>query len=602
MSNVPRLGRSIQHLPDVSQTADNASESTRIKLDPQTHRNISRALPKLDAHIALLGTTKQKLPLLHYQFDALKSIRDFLEASLLGKSDRAHLVAAEGFGKTAMYASFLLGTKLSAIILVPGPDALDQAMRDLAENAPSLKTSAYYSKTKDLTAPVILATYHVLPQLVADLKTMNKGVDVVICDEAHRSLTDLRNGNIAELMKGRIKLGFTATPEYNDSYGVSHLFGNRIFFKSRVDAIHDGILSGIRCIVVTTDVDLSQVKTLGGDFERGPLARAVNVDARNRAALQLMQSAFPHETAVAFCVNRQHCFDVAEMFNAAGFRSAVILAETPLPERLAIKRALRAGELQIVVAVNVLNEAWDEKKVAVVFRLRPTQSPVVAGQQIGRAMRPDSGRTEPKIVVEFVDRGGNLQNSGRAISAAQVLGDAIVLPRGVTVGTSSDSLSNDSRKPSRTRADSGRDDLNASVDLPGMRLVTSQDEVLGILSDRPKPKPEDFVKPCYLPKPYEARSLMPVLATRIIDSLDEDIIFFDDIRPQSPATGAFENFFLANHDASPVGSLTFRRSPQRLRIFPVGFTCGSRRMMPEVFRSNDFWTISAFPPRAASVR
>ncbi len=52
----------------------------------------------------------------------------------------------------------------------------------------------------------------------------------------------------------------------------------------------------------------------------------------------------------------------------------------------------------------------------------------------------------------------------------------------------------------------------------------------------------------------------------------EHVVLLDDVDAESPAASALEDVFLPNHEASFSGRVTLRRSPQRVRIFPVAFT------------------------------
>jgi hypothetical protein len=92
---------------------------------------------------------------------------------------------------------------------------------------------------------------------------------------------------------------------------------------------------------------------------------------------------------------------MAEQFNAAGLPAACIVGTTDPEERRRAPARLRSGELCALVTVDLYNEGVDSPEVDTLLLLRPTQSPVVFQQQIGRGLRLAPGK-ESCLVLDFV--------------------------------------------------------------------------------------------------------------------------------------------------------------------------------------------------------
>ena len=65
--------------------------------------------------------------------------------------------------------------------------------------------------------------------------------------------------------------------------------------------------------------------------------------------------------------------------------------DTPTAEREQALRQLKACDVNIVFAVDLFNEGVDVPEVDTVLFLRPTESPTVCLQQLGRGLRLSQG-------------------------------------------------------------------------------------------------------------------------------------------------------------------------------------------------------------------
>lgn len=107
--------------------------------------------------------------------------------------------------------------------------------------------------------------------------------------------------------------------------------------------------------------------------------------------------------ALGFCVSVAHARFMAEQFNAAGIAALAVWGETPSDERQAALTALADGRLRVLFSVDLFNEGVDLPTVDTLLLLRPTDSPTLFLQQLGRGLRRELGKNLC-TVLDFVAR------------------------------------------------------------------------------------------------------------------------------------------------------------------------------------------------------
>ena len=105
--------------------------------------------------------------------------------------------------------------------------------------------------------------------------------------------------------------------------------------------------------------------------------------------------------ALGFCVSIQHARFMAGVFSDAGLPSVAVWGDSPREEREAALRDLAAGTLRVVFTVDLFNEGVDVPTVDTLLLLRPTESPTLFLQQLGRGLRRAHGKTVC-TVLDFV--------------------------------------------------------------------------------------------------------------------------------------------------------------------------------------------------------
>ena len=215
--------------------------------------------------------------------------------------------------------------------------------------------------------------------------------DVVIIDEFHHAAARSYR-ELLEHLRPRELLGLTATPERSDGLPVLHWFGDRIAAELRLwDAIDQHRLCPFEYFGIHDGLDLREVPwRRGRGYDVAGLeklytgndvwARGVLVQLARRVDTGAMR-------ALGFCVSVEHARFMARVFREAGVPAVAVWADTPGEERVAALRDLADGRVRVVFSVDLFNEGVDVPAVDTLLLLRPTDSPTLFIQQLGRGLR-----------------------------------------------------------------------------------------------------------------------------------------------------------------------------------------------------------------------
>jgi len=117
--------------------------------------------------------------------------------------------------------------------------------------------------------------------------------------------------------------------------------------------------------------------------------------------------------ALGFCCSRQHAEEMAKEFCKRGIDSVAVYSnadgEFSEDREKAIEK-LKNQEIRVIFSVDMFNEGVDIASLDMVIFLRPTESPIVFLQQLGRGLRTSKGK-EYLNVLDFI---GNYEKAGRA--------------------------------------------------------------------------------------------------------------------------------------------------------------------------------------------
>ncbi|MSU48266.1 MAG: DEAD/DEAH box helicase [Opitutus sp.] len=220
----------------------------------------------------------------------------------------------------------------------------------------------------------------------------------VVVDECHRLAAD-RFDAFVKLVCPKILLGLTATPERSDGKPIFSYFDNRPDGSPAVElrlwhALDLQLLSPFEYYGCDDDTDFSEVPW-DKPGEREVIDKLVTGnDTRARLVIDEWRrlTGDPRRSkALVFCVSVAPAEFMTQKFNQAGFPALCVLGATDSDVRHRAPERLARGELCALVICNLYNEGVDLPSVDTLLLLRPTQSPVLFQQQIGRGLRLHEG-------------------------------------------------------------------------------------------------------------------------------------------------------------------------------------------------------------------
>ena len=230
--------------------------------------------------------------------------------------------------------------------------------------------------------------------------------DVVVIDEFHHAAARSYRA-LLEHLTPRELLGLTATPERADGLPILDWFDGRISAELRLwDAIDQGRLAPFEYYGLHDGIDLRHVPwKRGRGYEADALSNLyTGNDAWARFVLKQLAAHVDDlgsMRALGFCVSVEHARFMARVFQEAGVPAAAVWGDSPEEERRAALTRLRRREISVLFSVDLFNEGIDLPNVDTLLLLRPTDSPTLFLQQLGRGLRKHP-RKGTCLVLDFV--------------------------------------------------------------------------------------------------------------------------------------------------------------------------------------------------------
>jgi superfamily II DNA or RNA helicase len=230
--------------------------------------------------------------------------------------------------------------------------------------------------------------------------------DMVVVDEFHHAAASTYR-RLLEHLEPRELLGLTATPERADGLPILPWFGDRIAAELRLwDAIEQHRLAPFAYYGIHDGLDLRDVPWRRG---RGyDIAALSDVYTSNDAWARLVYTQLDAHVddrstmrCLGFCVSVDHAQFMARAFTALGVSAVALSGESSDPERQAALRDLAAGRVRVIFSVDLFNEGVDIPAVDTILMLRPTESPTLFLQQLGRGLRKAADKSAC-TVLDFV--------------------------------------------------------------------------------------------------------------------------------------------------------------------------------------------------------
>ena len=309
------------------------------------------------------------------------------------------VVLATGLGKTWLGAFDSFESE-RVLFVAHREEILNQALRTFRQVRPNGKFGRYTGEQKDLTANVIFASIQTLGRAKHLRAFPPDSFEYIIVDEFHHAAARTYRALIDHFTP-KFLLGLTATPERTDGGDLLGLCQENLVFRCDLfEGISENLLSPFHYFGVSDDVDYEQIPWRSTAFDETALTAALATQRRAQNAFEQFRK-HGGTKAIGFCCSILHADFMADFFETRGIRSAAVHSGTNSAPRVTALEKLQAGELQIVFAVDILNEGVDIPDIDTILMLRPTESSIVWLQQFGRGLRVSDGK-EILTVVDYI--------------------------------------------------------------------------------------------------------------------------------------------------------------------------------------------------------
>jgi superfamily II DNA or RNA helicase len=316
---------------------------------------------------------------------------EMLRHSLGTGHKRPLLQAPTGFGKTLVAAAIIdsaVRKGRRVIVTVPALPLVEQTLE------------AFWNEgIHDIG--VMQARHHLTDGSravqVASIQTLERRAippaDLVIVDEAHRTFEFLKSWMGDPDWQGVPFVGLSATPW---AKGLGRDFDDLVIVTTTAELIASGYLSRFR-VYAPSHPDLSGVRTVGGDYETGQLADAMNKPNLVADVVETWLRRGEGRPTLCFAVDRAHANSLQKRFEAAGVPAGYVDAYTEDADRRQIARDFASGAIKVVCNVGVLTTGvdWD---VRCIILARPTKSEMLFVQIVGRGLRIAPGKDDCLIL------------------------------------------------------------------------------------------------------------------------------------------------------------------------------------------------------------
>lgn len=323
---------------------------------------------------------------------------------------RIALVLATGGGKTVIFSVIIALCCRSgkpALVLAHRKELIDQAVKKLHDVSPGLRVGVFKGTRKQWRADVVVASVATAKSDAALRLLKAAGFGLIVIDECHHSVADTYVKVLRELGAyapgGPLVLGVTATLTRADGLALGTVFEGVVEPTIGLrDLIRQGWLVPPRGVRVRiAGLDMSRVRQLSGDLDRAQLAAAMHDALAPTAIARAYLDRAKGRPTLAFLPTVALSKEQAEAFNEQGVRALHVDGTMLDDERDAAIDAFREGQVDVLCNVGLFAEGTDMPWVSCVILGRPTKSPIVYTQQVGRGVRLHPGKTDC-IVMDVV--------------------------------------------------------------------------------------------------------------------------------------------------------------------------------------------------------
>ena len=303
--------------------------------------------------------------------------------------DKGLVVAATGIGKTYL-AAFDSREYKRILFVAHREEILKQAEKSFKNVRPMSERGFFIGTQKDTTKDIIFASVQSLGKNDSLKLFQPDYFDYIIVDEFHHAVAQ-NYQNIINYFKPKFLLGLTATPERLDSKDVLAICDYNLVYEAPLKkAINQGWLVPFRYYAIFDEtVNYETIDYRNGKYQTTQLEEALSIHKRADLIFSHYKK-YRSTRAMGFCMSKHHAEFMADYFVKHGVSACAVYSGDEGVHNTAREKALSKlvkGEINVIFSVDMFNEGLDIASLDMVMMLRPTESPTIFLQQLGRGLR-----------------------------------------------------------------------------------------------------------------------------------------------------------------------------------------------------------------------
>lgn len=333
-----------------------------------------------------------------YQSAAEKSLFKYL----FEKKGHPLVVAPVAAGKSLMIAEFIRKLtdkypKVRIVMVTHVKELLTQNAEELIEQFKDVDMGFYCAglNQKRLHNDVTFASIQSVHNKVANF---NRVPEIIVIDEchliSHKATTQYRKfiDSVLTLNPNCRVIGYTGTPFRADTgrldEGENKLFDDIAYEIGMDFMIEEGYWSKPVAPEIATKMDVSGVKSRGGDYIIGELEKAINVsEVTDPCIREMIEKGANRNKWLIFTAGVEHAEEVTKALNEAGVSARCVHSKMPASENTQNLKDHKAGRYKALVNVAKLTTGYNDPEIDLLAFMRPTRSPVLYIQMTGRGVR-----------------------------------------------------------------------------------------------------------------------------------------------------------------------------------------------------------------------
>lgn len=339
-----------------------------------------------------------------YQEEAVQSLYRYFTEHPTDATKNPVIAMPTGTGKAVVIAGFVQQVMQAwptqrIMMLTHVKELIEQNADKMLTMWPQAPLGIYSAGVGEKTAhmPITFAGI----QSAVNVPELFGHIDLVIIDECHLVSPD-DEGSYKKFLAAlwfknpRMRvIGLSATPY---RLGLGMITDGGIFtdvcydicsLRAFARLIDEGYLSPLIPMQTETQLDVSGVGKRGGEFIEAQLQRAVvRYEVTKKALYEACYSAAQRYHWLIFATGIDHCKMIEEILTEFNVSCASVHSKMPKKDREDNLARFKAGQIRALINANVLTTGFDFPALDCIILLRPTNSPVLHVQVLGRGTRP----------------------------------------------------------------------------------------------------------------------------------------------------------------------------------------------------------------------